>query len=59
MLEYGSELIIVAAYMVPSVLGAHERDPKVPHFYNFRVQESKNDLRITFGGGMRICKNIH
>lgn len=50
MLEYGSELIIVAAYMVPSVLGVHERDPKVPHFYNFRVQESKNDLRITFGG---------
>lgn len=50
MLEYGSELIIVAAYMVTSILGAHERDPKVHHFCSFRVQESKNQPQNNIWG---------
>lgn len=50
MLKYDSESITAVAHMVPSVLGAHEKETRVHHFCGIRIKVSKNSFGITFGG---------
>lgn len=50
MLKYDRELITAVAHMVPSILGAHEKETRVHHFCGIRIKVSKNSFGITFGG---------